>query len=307
MSKRIIFDHVNPKTLQPCVFSHDLYGDNVADEFVETVRKHGVCEPIQCLPNYMVLSGHRRRYAALSVGLKTVPVLVRHDLDASDFDAVNEQIILLNAYREKPTAVKAREYEFLKAIEARKAEQRGKSGLKDPGDHGPQGSSDRGRARDIAAKKSGFGSGKTAEKALAVTKKIAELKSDGKLAAAVELDEKLEKSVAGAAKAIKPPEEIDPWAEPLGRCDFVLNTVVPRTQEAALCIQRALGASAGPFSAGAVNRPIKQIFDLFTEVRKVLVHAQKRKSKGDSKATEASVNKQIAPTPGMEANPSAAG
>lgn len=62
--------------------------DAAMDELTESIRAYGVLSPLLARPKgegYELVSGHRRRAAALKLGLKTVPVLVR---EMSDDEAV---------------------------------------------------------------------------------------------------------------------------------------------------------------------------------------------------------------------------
>lgn len=62
--------------------------DDALDELMESIRTHGVLSPLLARPKgerYELVSGHRRRLAALKLGLKELPVLVR---DMSDDEAV---------------------------------------------------------------------------------------------------------------------------------------------------------------------------------------------------------------------------
>ena len=62
--------------------------DAAMDELTESIRAYGVLSPLLARPKgdgYELVSGHRRRAAALKLGLKAVPVLVRK---MSDDEAV---------------------------------------------------------------------------------------------------------------------------------------------------------------------------------------------------------------------------
>lgn len=62
--------------------------DAAMDELTESVRVYGVLSPLLARPRgegYELVSGHRRRAAAIKLGLQTVPVLVR---EMSDDEAV---------------------------------------------------------------------------------------------------------------------------------------------------------------------------------------------------------------------------
>jgi ParB family chromosome partitioning protein len=62
--------------------------DAAFEELTESVRSYGILSPLLARPRgdgYELVSGHRRRLAALKLGLNTVPVLVR---EMSDDEAV---------------------------------------------------------------------------------------------------------------------------------------------------------------------------------------------------------------------------
>lgn len=62
--------------------------DAAMDELTENVRTYGILSPLLARPKgegYELVSGHRRRAAAIKLGLQTVPVLVR---EMSDDEAV---------------------------------------------------------------------------------------------------------------------------------------------------------------------------------------------------------------------------
>lgn len=74
--------------------------DEAMRELVESVRENGVIEPILCRPDgeggYQVVSGHRRRTAAMLAGLTEVPVTVR---DLPDYAAT---IIMVDSNLHRP-------------------------------------------------------------------------------------------------------------------------------------------------------------------------------------------------------------
>lgn len=62
--------------------------DAAMDELTESIRVYGILSPLLARPkgeSYELVSGHRRRAAAIKLGLQTVPVLVRN---MSDDEAV---------------------------------------------------------------------------------------------------------------------------------------------------------------------------------------------------------------------------
>ena len=77
-------DKLTPFTQHP----FQLREDASMDELTESIRVYGVLSPLLARPRgegYELVSGHRRRAAAIKLGLQTVPVLVR---DMSDDEAV---------------------------------------------------------------------------------------------------------------------------------------------------------------------------------------------------------------------------
>ena len=59
---------------------------NNMDDLIESVRRHGIIEPITVTPdgsNYLILTGHRRFRAAKAVGLAEIEVLVREPDDTT--------------------------------------------------------------------------------------------------------------------------------------------------------------------------------------------------------------------------------
>lgn len=96
--------------LIPHPLNREVYGDpRESPDFtalVNSVRIHGVLEPIIVDADYLVLSGHRRLAAAIDVGLPLVPT---RKLDGLDKHAQDELIIMLNQHRKRPTSVMVRE------------------------------------------------------------------------------------------------------------------------------------------------------------------------------------------------------
>jgi ParB-like chromosome segregation protein Spo0J len=64
--------------LQPMFFG-DL-ADHDLDALAEDIRRNGLRESIEVLPDGTVLSGHQRRRALLRIGFEEAEVVVRHDL-----------------------------------------------------------------------------------------------------------------------------------------------------------------------------------------------------------------------------------
>jgi ParB-like chromosome segregation protein Spo0J len=208
------------------LLSIELYGETIDDEFMDAVRKVGrILEPLRILgkgtayPEGTVISGRRRRMAAMTLGLKEVPVIVEHGLaDKLDID---EQVILSNRPNERTVEQRAREFAKLKDIEAKRAELRMKQQsrqksleTKDKSDAPANLPEHQGEAAVIAAEAVGM-SRHTAERAAAVVERIDKLESNGHAKEAGELREKLETSVSAAHREIAPPKKKQP-KKPLG-------------------------------------------------------------------------------------------
>jgi len=98
MTDEIRLLYLNPRDLLPS--AHNVRSDpgDLAG-LAETIREHGILQPLGVRPDdgtYRVVYGHRRRDAAIVVGLDRVPCLV---LDAMDDGAVVVRQVLENLQR----------------------------------------------------------------------------------------------------------------------------------------------------------------------------------------------------------------
>lgn len=103
----------------------------------------------------VIISGHRRWNAALSLGVKEVPVIT---LDLTDELDIEEAVLVSNKQRQKANEQIAREFEELKRIE----EERAKGRMSEGGGDQKSGVQNfahpipgQGKSRDIAAEKLG--------------------------------------------------------------------------------------------------------------------------------------------------------
>jgi ParB family chromosome partitioning protein len=88
-------DHVVPSPLQPRVS----FGDSPLDDLVESIRQHGIIQPLIVRPvdgKLELIAGERRWRASGKLGLATVPVIER---EASDRDVL-EMALIENLQRE---------------------------------------------------------------------------------------------------------------------------------------------------------------------------------------------------------------
>lgn len=69
-------------------------------ELAEDIKNHGFREPLEVLPDGTLVKGHERWQAAKMLGLKTVPVVVRHDL-ANDPAAAEREFLRDNRLRKQ--------------------------------------------------------------------------------------------------------------------------------------------------------------------------------------------------------------
>src|SRR3954466_12579175 len=81
MSSAATLKTVDPDELLDHPFSVSIYGQDLDEAFVESIRRRGIEQPIiVAADGKTVVAGHRRRNAAKLVGLKKVPVVIRPDL-----------------------------------------------------------------------------------------------------------------------------------------------------------------------------------------------------------------------------------
>ncbi|WP_352415948.1 ParB/RepB/Spo0J family partition protein [Oscillibacter ruminantium] len=80
-----VIQQLSPNKLTPFAgHPFQILEDAAFGELTESVRSYGILSPLLARPRgdgYELVSGHRRRLAALKLGLKTVPVLVREMTD----------------------------------------------------------------------------------------------------------------------------------------------------------------------------------------------------------------------------------
>lgn len=191
---------MRPGELKPHPVSIEIYGE--PDEgLYESVKEHGVLNPPKCLPDGILLGGHRRWVAAKKAKLKEIPVLRRRSGLSPEEQVV--EIVEANSTREKTMEQKAREYSKLAEANAALARKRQAHGKTAPGKTLPEAvpEASKGEAKEQAAAEVGL-SRKTAEKAREVVVEIDRLKASGESKKAETLRSKLNKeSVAEAHEA----------------------------------------------------------------------------------------------------------
>jgi ParB-like chromosome segregation protein Spo0J len=62
--------------------------DQQVEKLAKSIAKFGIANPINIKPTGEIITGHGRRLAAIKLGLKRVPVIVRDDLTDEEADAL---------------------------------------------------------------------------------------------------------------------------------------------------------------------------------------------------------------------------
>jgi len=113
----------DPNELRPHPRNTDIYGDTddperLEDTFVESIREKGVLEPLVVTDDKKVISGHRRRLAAVETETNTVPVrFAEFSTDLGE----REALIEFNRQRQKTPGQIINEFEEILAIEQQRA------------------------------------------------------------------------------------------------------------------------------------------------------------------------------------------
>ena len=109
-------------SLRPHPVSVTIYGDEQADpELAESIRTHGILEPLVVRGDGTIISGHRRWKAALACSLEEVPIVeVEFACELDERQAIVEY----NRQREKTLSQRMREADELQVIEAERARER---------------------------------------------------------------------------------------------------------------------------------------------------------------------------------------
>ena len=208
---------VDISIISPHPKNAEIYGEDDIKELAEKIKSSGYIKPLYVNQDHVIISGHRRYKACLSLGIKNIPVVVKK------FESKQEELEILlleNMYRDKTTEQKVNEANEWEVIEKEKARKRqselnGKTLLRDNCPQAKNQNTDKddcpeqedetekGRTRDIVAKRVGLGSGKTLERAKPVVENITELRKNGDIENAEFLSKALDKSITGAKKLVE--------------------------------------------------------------------------------------------------------
>lgn len=86
-------------------FFDDITGD-AYEQFKTSIKEDGIITPLIVAPDMTIVSGHQRYKAAIDLGIKQVPVIIREDLD--DEDEQLKKLLATNFGRMKNDPVKQR-------------------------------------------------------------------------------------------------------------------------------------------------------------------------------------------------------
>lgn len=154
---------INKNKLKPNPLNEVIYGKTEQDnQLIESIRKHGIIEPLVIKQDGTIISGHRRWQTAMNLEeITEIPYRIesfKNELDEQ------EALIEYNRYRVKVYSQIMNEAEKLVEIETKRAKERMSLGgqgvemfphLKNP----------KGKTRDIIGQKIGVGSGRQFDKA----------------------------------------------------------------------------------------------------------------------------------------------
>ena len=244
-------DKRNVRDLRPHPLNDEIYGDRADSSLVDSIKKHGILNPILVTRQGYIISGHRRWAAAQACGLDIVPVVY---FESGDELAVQEALIESNRQREKTNEQIGREYDHLKRIYAEQESRQGQRvDLKveqDKVDTSVLINTEVQKPTDRAAEKIRVAKS-TANKASKVVQVIDELKEAGQTKASEDLRQKLNHSVNGAYNEVKSSGLITPKAEPTKPQHFTLTVAQWNAADAA---QRADWLFAQHQSQGTFNQ-----------------------------------------------------
>ena len=140
----------------------EIYGQEDIINLAESIKKNGLKNPLLVNQNNIIISGHRRTYACIYLGIKEVPII---RIEFKNENEELERLLLENEYREKTMTQKVEEGLMWEEIEKKKAKQRkiatqNNNKAKAEVDNVPQ-QVEQGKTRDIVSEKVDIGSGRT--------------------------------------------------------------------------------------------------------------------------------------------------
>ena len=230
-------NNINIKYLKPHPMNKNIYGEEDIKGLAEDIKKTNIITNLIINQDNIIISGHRRYYACLSLGRKELPC---EKITFSNENEELERLLTENKYRDKTTWQRMQEAKAWEGIEKSKAKKRqaitGSKNLglvSDPG-HTLE---DKDRATVAIAEKVKLGSGRTYERAKKVVEKIDKLKEQGDEKNAEFLKTVLNESVRGA-KDLAELESLEDISDDIK--DQVIKKEIP-VQKAVQTIRKDLG------------------------------------------------------------------
>ena len=99
--------------IKPSPENDQLYGQIEHDQqmqlLIDSIRRHGLDQPLTLTADGFILSGHRRFYAVQSLGWKTVPVQVRREIRRDGNSRYHQELVDFNPQRIKQAGSLLRE------------------------------------------------------------------------------------------------------------------------------------------------------------------------------------------------------
>lgn len=195
MSKMIGVKTVDPRTLKNHSLNITLYGEDIPAHLIDSIKQYGVRDPlVVCRSSNIdldnvVVSGRRRRVAAIKCGLKEIPIV---EWPCEDEEELKQELILRNVRAELTIEQRGRMMAELLEIESRMASKRRVDARRG------EPIADAGRAAHKAAEQVGL-KPTTAHRVAKAIKNVDELKESGEYERAAAVVEKLNKGKVTAA------------------------------------------------------------------------------------------------------------
>jgi ParB-like nuclease domain len=101
---------VQLSSIRPCPDNNVVYGVQSLDDpdivtLIESIRAKGIMDPIHISADNVIISGHRRWFCALQVGLREVPAIRNEISYREDRDALLNLLVEANTQRKKTAAM----------------------------------------------------------------------------------------------------------------------------------------------------------------------------------------------------------
>jgi ParB/RepB/Spo0J family partition protein len=148
--------------LKPHPLNEKIYGNDLTADFVDAVKRNGIYQPILVTADKLIISGHRRHAAAKQLKMLSLPTVIFHSTDELEIRAA---LVEANKQRVKTNEQIGREFNVLLEVEEARSRARMEGGK-------TVAQGEKGKSRDIVAKRIGDISGVSAERAGAVVEMI---------------------------------------------------------------------------------------------------------------------------------------